>query len=105
MLLECHRVQSSVLHKYSLALARTNDELAREYASKGTKVNMYNQDLSVKHILGDFGSSCRYLELSCDSVGAVYGKQSIEYGNELQKLASVMFHRLACKHISHASII
>ena len=38
--------------------------------------------------------ACRFLECSSDAVSTLFGKHSIEFGNEMQKLASVYFHRL-----------
>ena len=42
---------------------------------------------------GDFHSASRYGELSCQAVEVVHGHNSIELGNELQKLAHLFFHR------------
>ncbi len=42
---------------------------------------------------GDFASALQFLEQSCIAVGFIYGEESIEYGNEMNKMASVLFHR------------
>ena len=38
LLLKCHKLQSTVLHRYNRALARTCDTIAREYASEGMMI-------------------------------------------------------------------
>ena len=43
-------------------------------------------------LLGEFGSSCNYLELSCGSVAVRYGQHSIEYGHERLKIAALYLH-------------
>ncbi len=43
---------------------------------------------------GAAATASRFLKLSCDTVGEIFGKQSIEFGNEMHKLASVYYHRL-----------
>ena len=35
LLLECHRLQSRVLHKHNMQLARTSDAIAHTYALQG----------------------------------------------------------------------
>lgn len=37
LLHKCHRMQTSVLHKYNQDLARTNDAIAHAYASRGVQ--------------------------------------------------------------------
>lgn len=74
-LLECRKMQESVLHRYNRDLAKTNDMIAQKYASQG-----------------DFILSGKFLEQSCLSVCTVYGEQSIEFANELHKMAQVQFH-------------
>lgn len=36
--------------------------------------------------------SGKFLEQSCNSVRAIFGEQSIEYANEVQKMAQIHFH-------------
>ena len=35
LLLECHRLQTALLHRHNLALASTNDFIAEQYAFRG----------------------------------------------------------------------
>lgn len=43
-------------------------------------------------LVGDFKLSSQFLEPSCHTVGIIYGENSLQYANELQKLASIFFH-------------
>lgn len=40
LLLKCHALQSQVLHKHNMQLARTSDAVAQAYACKGTAIFM-----------------------------------------------------------------
>lgn len=57
-----------------MQLARTNDTIAQAYAMQG-----------------DPKSASQYCELSCQAVEVVYGNDSLELGNELHKLAHLLF--------------
>lgn len=74
LLLKCQKLQSKVLHCYNMQLARTNDTIAQAYAMQG-----------------DPKSASQYCELSCQAVEVVYGNDSLELGNELHKLAHLLF--------------
>ena len=47
----------------------------------------------VTSILGNFELSVEYLKQSCYSVSVLFGEWSIEFANEIKKLASILFHR------------
>ncbi|WAR02079.1 SMYD4-like protein [Mya arenaria] len=66
-------VLETILHAHNRQLSETQDCLARCYAT-----------------LGDFKMAADHLEASIKSVEAVYGSDSIELGNELQKLSEIL---------------
>jgi hypothetical protein len=74
-LLKCHVLQSQVLHKHNLQLARTSDAVAHTYAS-----------------LGQFAKAAEFCGASCRAVEAVHGSHSIELATELHKLAQLLFN-------------
>ena len=56
-LLKCHALQSQVLHKYNLQLARTSDAVAHTYASVGMLVFCVAAMVIVRlqtYVCGDF---------------------------------------------------
>ena len=50
-------------------------------------------DVLFSSSLGDFQSAVPYCERSCETVGVVYGRNSVEVGNEKEKLSQLLFHR------------
>ena len=42
---------------------------------------------------GDFQSAVPYCQKSCEVVGVVYGNNSIELADEVQKISQLLFHR------------
>ncbi|XP_033119372.1 SET and MYND domain-containing protein 4-like isoform X2 [Anneissia japonica] len=75
VLMQCCNMQSRILYKYNRSLSETQDCLARCYA-----------------MLGDFGSASKYLQQSISTVEKRFGSDSIEFANELHKLAQVQFN-------------
>lgn len=90
-LLKVHKMQMSALHKFNRDLAKTSDLIAQTYTHQGNTTIIIT--IKDSKLLGQFALACKYLEQSCSSVGATYGEQSVEFANELQKLASLLFHR------------
>ena len=50
-------------------------------------------DVLFSSSLGDFQSAVPYCKRSCETVGVVYGRNSVEVGNEKEKLSQLLFHR------------
>lgn len=57
-------------------------------------------DVLFSSSLGDFQSAVPYCERSCETVGVVYGRNSVEVGNEKEKLSQLLFHRWSSKGLS-----
>ncbi|KAJ8042836.1 SET and MYND domain-containing protein 4 [Holothuria leucospilota] len=72
---QCLNIQHKILCNHSKPVAEVEDTLARCYAMQG-----------------DFITSANYLERSISTVEMIYGKESIELGQELHKLAQLLFN-------------
>lgn len=72
---QCLNIQHKILCNHSKPVAEVEDTLARCYAMQG-----------------DFITSAKYLERSISTVEMIYGKESIELGQELHKLAQLLFN-------------
>ncbi|XP_023931505.1 SET and MYND domain-containing protein 4 [Lingula anatina] len=72
---DCYKLRSEVLYKYNQDLSEVCDQLARCHASQGK-----------------FLEASKYLTRSVESTEVLYGVNSIELANELQKYAEVLYN-------------
>ncbi|XP_052802210.1 SET and MYND domain-containing protein 4-like [Mya arenaria] len=86
ILKKCLSIRQTILHAHNRQLSETQDCLARCYAT-----------------LGDFKMAADHLEASIKSVEAVYGSDSIELGNELQKLSEILISAQSWKQAYSAN--
>ncbi|XP_060575894.1 SET and MYND domain-containing protein 4-like [Ruditapes philippinarum] len=70
---ECHTIRRSILYKHNKLLADAQDCLARCYA-----------------MTGNFKKALKYLRESVKTVEIMFGENSIEFANELQKLSETL---------------
>ena len=94
LLLNCLKQQSEVLHWHNLELAQTNDSLAQAYAMQGdSSITLCIKTFNVYFLTGDFKSAIPYCQQSCETVGVVYGNNSVEVADVKEKLSQLLFHR------------
>ncbi|KAL4224683.1 hypothetical protein ACF0H5_015380 [Mactra antiquata] len=72
-MLECYNIAKNVLYKHNKQLSEITDCIARCYA-----------------MLGEFSTAADYVRKSLDTIEVMYGANSVEVGNELQKLSEIL---------------
>ncbi|XP_054713862.1 SET and MYND domain-containing protein 4-like [Uloborus diversus] len=75
---KCHKLREKVMYKYNRQLSEVQDQLACCYAS-----------------LDKMMFAVEYLRPTLSTTEHIYGKNSIEYGNELQKYSDLLLNALA----------
>ncbi|GFY39882.1 SET and MYND domain-containing protein 4 [Trichonephila inaurata madagascariensis] len=75
---KCHKIREKVMYKYNRHLSEVQDQLACCYAS-----------------LDKMMLAVEYLRPTLIITEHIYGKNSIEYGNELQKFSDLLINALA----------
>ncbi|KAG8177392.1 hypothetical protein JTE90_016735 [Oedothorax gibbosus] len=82
---KCHKIRDKVMYKYNRHLSEVQDQLACCYAS-----------------LDKMMLAVEYLRPTLVTTEHIYGKNSIEYGNELQKYSDLLINALAQATHEHA---
>ncbi|KFM73274.1 SET and MYND domain-containing protein 4, partial [Stegodyphus mimosarum] len=81
---KCHKLREKVMYKYNRQLSEVQDQLACCYAS-----------------LDKMLLAVEYLRPTLVTTEHIYGKNSIEYGNELQKYSDLLLNAIAQTNREH----
>lgn len=87
---KCLKSQEKLMYKHNVKLLETRDMVARCLS-----------------LLGDFRSACKVLRPALEAIQEIYGANSIELGNELQKMSDILVNAVSQairEEASHAEI-